>query len=245
MTFFSLDEINEAIAPLRDALNDRPDEGIWRPESPGTLPALRCAARPRRLPAEPFQVTDAHYGMRVPRSYQLKYDHHYYSVPHTLIDHHVDLFLVGDVLEIYHHGTHVVRHAKQPPDGQQTVLDAHRARSASPGPAALERRYLHVAEVIGPYTRAVVEALYVRMKHDEQAHRAAQGLIRLCKHYDSERVEAAAARAIYFQRPAIRDIKQILAQGLDQQPLPGTGQRVFPFVTHANLRGADYYQEDN
>ena len=105
--------------------------------------------------------------------------------------------------------------------------------------------YLHVAEVIGPYTRAVVEAFYVRMKHDEQAHRAAQGLIRLCKHYDSERVEAAAARAIHFQRPAIRDLKQILVQGLDQQPLPGAGQRVLPFVPHANLRGADYYQEDN
>lgn len=242
MTFFSLTEINDAIAPLRDALNDRPMK-----EYGGQSRRVRFqqfdVPQARPLPAEPFHVTDAQYGIRVPRSYQLQYDHHYYSVPHTLIDHHVDLFLAGEVLEIYHHGAHVVRHAKQPPDGQQTVLDAHMPEAHR----AIRRRskdyYLHVAEEIGPYTRAVVEALYVRLKHDEQAHRAAQGVINLCKHYDSERVEAAAARAIYFQRPAIRDLKQILAQGLDQQPLPGTGQRVLPFVTHANLRGADYYQE--
>jgi hypothetical protein len=29
---------------------------------------------------------------------------------------------------------------------------------------------------------------------------------------------------------------------LEQQPLPGAGQRQLPMVTHTNLRGAAYYQ---
>ena len=104
--------------------------------------------------------------------------------------------------------------------------------------------YLHVAEVIGPFTFVLVEGIYTRMKHDEQAHRAAQGVITLCKHYETARVEMAAERAVYYRRPTLRDLKQILTQGLDQQPLPHAGQRVRPLVEHDNLRGPAYYQGD-
>jgi hypothetical protein len=159
-----------------------------------------------------------------------------------LIDHHVDLFLVGDVLEIYHHAQHVVRHAKQPPNGLQSVLDVHRPENHRQHLRRSKEHYLHIAEVIGPFTAVLIEEIYARKRHDELAHRTAQSVISLCKHYDSSRVEAAAERAVYFSRPTLRDLKQILAQGLDRQPLPGAGQRVLPIVAHANLRGAEYYQ---
>ena len=241
--FFSLAEINAAIAPYREAFNDRPMreyQGQSRRErfQRYDLPS----ARP--LPAAPFLVTEAQYQVRVPRTYLVMYDHHYYSVPSTLIDHHVDLFVVGDVLEIYHHQAHVARHAKQPPDGQQTVVDAHRPESHRHVCRHTKEYYLHVAEVIGPFTFVLVEGIYTRMKHDEQAHRAAQGVITLCKHYETARVEMAAERAVYYRRPTLRDLKQILTQGLDQQPLPHAGQRVRPLVEHDNLRGPAYYQGD-
>ena len=239
--FFSLAEINAAIAPLRDALNARPMrdyQGQSRLErfQRYDLPA----ARP--LPVEPFRVSAAQYGVRVPSNYRVRYDQHYYSVPHALIDHHVDLFLVGDVVEIYHHGAHVVRHAKRPPDGRQSIIEAHQPESHRRVRGRSKEYFLHVAEVIGPFTRVLVEGMYARKRHDEEAHRTAQGVISLCKQYDSSRVEAAAERAVYFRRSTLRDLKQILAQGLDQQPLPGAGQRQLPLVEHAQLRGAAYYQ---
>ena len=239
--FFSLAEITAAISPLRDALNARPMrdyQGQSRRErfQRYDLPA----ARP--LPVEPFRVTDAQYGVRVPSNYRVRYDQHYYSVPHALIDHHVDLFLVGDVVEIYHHGAHVVRHAKRPPDGRQSVIEAHQPESHRRVRGRSKEYFLHVAEVIGPFTRVLVEGMYARKRHDEEAHRTAQGVISLCKQYDSSRVEAAAERAVYFRRSTLRDLKQILAQGLDHQPLPGAGQRQLPLVEHAQLRGAAYYQ---
>ena len=239
--FFSLAEINAAIAPLRDALNDRPmrEYGGQSRRERFRLYDLPAATP---LPVERFQVTDACYGLRVPANYLLKYDYHYYSVPHALIDHHVDLFLVGDVLEIYHHATHVARHAKQPPNGKQSLIDAHQPEHHRRVRQRSKDYYLHVAEVIGPFTAVLIESIYTRRKHDEQAHRAAQGVIRLCKQYDSSRVEAAAERAVYFRHATLRDLKQILAQGLDHQPLPGDGQRLLPLVEHANLRGPAYYQ---
>lgn len=239
--FFSLAEINAAIAPLRDALNDRPMRAYQGQSRRERFQRLdQPAARP--LPVERFQVTDALYQVRVPPNYLLQYEHHYYSVPHALIDHHVDLFLAGDVLEIYHHGTHVVRHTKQPPDGLTSLMDAHQPENHRRVRGRSKEYYLHVAQVIGSYTLALMESIYVRMKHDEQAHRAAQGIISLCKKYESSRVEAAAERAIYYQSPTLRDLKRILAHGLDQQPWPGAGQRVLPLVEHANIRGSDYYQ---
>jgi len=239
--FFSLADIHAAIAPLRDALNARPMrdyQGQSRLErfQRYDLPA----ARP--LPVEPFRVSDAQYDVRVPSNYLVTYDHHYYSVPHVLIDHHVDLFLVGDVLEIYHHGAHVARHAKRPPDGRQSVIEAHQPEAHRCRRSRSKEYFLHVAGVIGPFTLALVEGMYARRRHDEEAHRTAQGVISLCKVYDSSRVEAAAERALHFRRSTLRDLKQILAQGLDQQPLPGAGQRQLPLVEHAQLRGAAYYQ---
>ena len=99
-----------------------------------------------------------------------------------------------------------------------------------------------MAEAIGEFTRVLVEGIYTRSKHDEHAHRTPQGVISLCKQYDSSRVEAAAERALHYRRPTLRDVKQILAQGLDQQPLPGGGQRELPLVTHDNVRGPGYYE---
>jgi transposase len=239
--FFSLAEVNAAIVPYLDALNDRPMreyQGQSRRER--FLRYDLPAAKP--LPAERFQVTDARYALRVPANYLVTYDHHYYSVPYALIDHHVDLFLTGDVLEIYHHGTHVARHAKQPSDGRQSIIDAHQPEQHRRVRGRSKDYYLHVAECIGPFTVVLIEEMYARKKHDELAHRSAQGVISLCKYYDSARVEAAAERAVYYRRSTLRDLKQILTQGLEQQPLPGAGQRQLPMVTHTNLRGAAYYQ---
>lgn len=239
--FFSLSEINAAMAPYREALNDRPMRDYQGQSRRERFQRYDLAAA-RPLTTERFQVTDACYSIRVPANYRVKYDHHYYSVPHALIDHHLDLFLVGDVLEIYHHGTHVARHAKQAPNGRQSVIDAHQPENHRSVRRNAKDDDLHVAQVIGPFTLLLVEGIYLRMKHNEEAHRSAQGVIRLCKHYDSSRVEAAAERATYFRRSTLRDLKQILAQGLDQQALPGAGQRQLPLLEHANLRGADYYQ---
>ncbi len=239
--FFSLAEVNAAIAPLRDALNARPMRDYQGQSRLARFQQYdRPAARP--LPVEPFRVTDAHYGLRVPSNYRVRYDDHYYSVPHALIEHHVDLFLVGDVVEIYHHGAHVARHAKRPPDGRQSVIDAHQPEAHRRMRGRSKDYFLHVAEVIGPFTRVLVDGIYARTRHDEEAHRTAQGVIHLCKQYESARVEAAAERALHFRRATLRDLKQILAQGLDLQPLPGAGQRHLPLVEHAQLRGAAYYE---
>jgi len=239
--FFSLAEINAAMAPLLEELADRPMKD-YNGQSRRERFQLYDFPAARPLPTERFQVNYARYQIRVPSNYLVKYDNHYYSVPYTLIDHHVDLFLTGDVVEIYHESQHVARHAKQPPDGRQTVLDAHRPDNHRHFCNRSKENYLHIAEAIGPFTLVLIEEIYLRKKNDELAHRSAHSVIQLCKEYETLRVEAAAERAVYYRHPTLRDLKQILTQGLDRKPLPGAGQRQLPLLDHSNIRGADYYK---
>jgi hypothetical protein len=49
--------------------------------------------------------------------------------------------------------------------------------------------------------------------------RAAQGIIGLAKKYGPVRLESACGRALHFDNPRYRTVKDILKQGLDQEPL--------------------------
>jgi len=72
------------------------------------------------------------------------------------------------------------------------------------------------AKSIGPACLALVEILFGNRVLDHL--RAAQGVIRLSDQYGRRRLETACARALSFGAPQYRTVKQILNQGLDQQP---------------------------
>jgi len=50
--------------------------------------------------------------------------------------------------------------------------------------------------------------------------RAAQGIIRLKKTYGAKRLEAACVRAVVYSCKNYKDVKQILAKGLEYETLP-------------------------
>ena len=82
--------------------------------------------------------------------------------------------------------------------------------------------------------------------YPEQAYKACLGILHLEKHYEKERVEAAAKRALQFNTCSFRSMKSILSIGLDRQSAgrePGRGQLSLPL--HQNIRGREYYQKEN
>jgi hypothetical protein len=66
--------------------------------------------------------------------------------------------------------------------------------------------------------------------------------MRLGKRYGADRLEAACARALAIGATSYRSVESILKQGLDRQELPEKPPPR-PALTHANVRGADYYEE--
>jgi len=103
-------------------------------------------------------------------------------------------------------------------------------------------RILAWAETIGPNTQVVCETIMSGRHYLEQGFNQCRAIFNLAsKIYDKDRVEAACARAIAIHSPLYKSVVSILKNGLDAFPLvtpPGPAP-----IEHANIRGAEYYQE--
>jgi len=92
---------------------------------------------------------------------------------------------------------------------------------------------LHHARAIGPYTYAVVEALYGTTPLGP-AHRAAQRLVELSRRYPAIHVEVAAEQAVATRHPTVPLIARLVQRG-DFLCWQGSAQRVLPLVDSATL----------
>lgn len=239
-TFFNLDEINQAIAELLEQLNDRPmkDHGgqtrrqrFERDDKPYAQP----------LPSGRFAVTHLAPGLLVARNYHIRYQDHYYSVPHHLVGRRVDVYQVGMVLEIYHDNQHVCRHPVQTRKYGYTTHPQHMPPEHAFVRGWSKEYFIGEGAKVGAATAEALKQTMQRQQHVQQGFNAAMGILRLAKAYGSQRVEKACERALHFGTPAYRSIKSILDQNLEQQPLSDPSGPASQPVAHDNIRGSTYY----
>jgi transposase len=102
-------------------------------------------------------------------------------------------------------------------------------------------RFIHWAGKTGASTAQLVEKILATRPYPEQGYRACLGIIRLGRHYEPERVEAAAQRALKFNACSYRSMKAILSAGLDRQD-GGESSAQMRLPLHQNIRGREYYQ---
>jgi transposase len=236
--FFSLDELNAAIAELVVELNARAFKKL-----PGSR--VSAFARLDRPALKPLPATAFQYSIwkkaTVNIDYHVEVQGHYYSVPYQLVRQPVEVRLSATSVECFVRGKRVAAHARSTRRGGYSTLPehmpaSHRAhREWSPG------RLLNWALSVGPKSRDLVHHLLDSKPHPEQGYRACLGLMRLARQYGNARLEAACARAIAIHAPAYRSVASILKAGLDRQPLPHTEQAEFELPAHANVRGPRYY----
>jgi hypothetical protein len=101
-------------------------------------------------------------------------------------------------------------------------------------------RLIEEAQLTGPYTGQLVEAILAAKRHPEMGYRSGLGILRLAKAYPAERMEAAAQRALRARAYNVRSMDSILKNQLDRLPLPGPPPAP-PAVEHDNIRGAGYF----
>ncbi|MDO8863619.1 hypothetical protein Q6D67_18155 [Haliea sp. E1-2-M8] len=236
-TFFSLPELNRAIADLLPALNDRPFQG--RTVSRRDLYEQLDAPALKPLPDAPYAY--AEWSRAKPGiDYHISVHKRFYSVPHALVGQTLDVRLTAETVEVLHKGKRVAVHARYGPLRHSTLVEhmprSHRAhREWSPG------RFLHWAQDIGPCTRQVVQEQLENRPHPEHGYRACLGLLNLARRYSKARLEKACERALAIRSLSYQSIASILKQGLDQQVLEGDVHLQSDLPLHDNVRGADYY----
>ena len=236
-TFFSLAELNQAIAGLREELNDRPFQKL-----PGSRKsAFEALDKPalKPLPKTPYEY--AVWKQALPGiDYHVEVDKRYYSVPHRWAGHRLDVRATAAVIEVFHKGQRVAAHPRSHHKLFTTLPEhmpsAHRQhRQWSPG------RFLNWAKQIGPATLEVVERQLKDLPHPEHGYRRCLGLLNHARRYSQTRLEAACERALAIGSPSYRSVSSILKQGLDRHALAEDEPTQAELPLHENVRGPGYY----
>jgi len=235
--FFSLAELNAAIAELRERLNDYPFQKL-----PGSRRSVfesleRPALKP--LPAQPFEYAEWK-PVRAGIDYHVAVDGHYYSVPYQLIKRQLDARLSAHTVELFHRGQRVASHRRSPLKGRHTTVTEHMPRAQRAYAEWTPQRLVRWAAHNGPDTAALIEAILVRRAHPQQGFRSALGIMRLGKHYGSVRLEAACRRALRLHAYSYKSLESILKRGLDRLALPEPDTET-SLPEHANVRGPGYF----
>ena len=142
----------------------------------------------------------------------------------------VEIFLNGERIAVHMRGSGNGRHTTIP----QHMPSSHR-RYREWTPAKIREE----AKRIGPMLLLLVEKIIEDRPHPEQGYRSCLGIIGLAKRFGSERLEAAALRALEIEARNYPSVKSILEKGLDKVPVRQSPERA-PII-HSNIRGSGYY----
>jgi len=236
-TFFSLADLNQAIRELLDELNTRLMKHLGRSRRELFEALDRPALKP--LPEQPYEFA-IWKEARVNIDYHVEFEHHYYSVPHTLIHEEVYVRATEGTIEIFFNNQRIASHRRSNALGRHTTLSEHMPPAHQEYQEWSPDRFTRWAQTIGPHTTQLVQALLTSRKHPQQAYRSCLGLLRLASRYGEERLEAACCRALPAGIHSYKGVKNILDAKLDQvepeEPAP-----VVP-PSHENIRGQTYYR---
>src|SRR5207248_2466395 len=239
--FYSVAEINEAIAGLLQRLNHR----RFRKRE-GTRASLfaeldRPALQP--LPRERYQLAEWK-SVRANIDYHVEIDRHYYSVPYQLVGQLLETRFTATTVEIFHRGVRVASHPRSSAAYRHTTNTEHRPKSHQAHLEWTPSRLIHWAESVGPATAQIVHTILETKPHPEMGYRSCLGILRLAKTYSSERLEAASQRALQLRACSYQSLRSILKNSLDRQlSLEPDSDKSGP--RHENVRGADYYDPPN
>src|SRR5882757_8578704 len=234
--FFSLNELNQAIALLLSELNDK----SMAPPRTGSRRSLFEAVERtalKRLPIEPYVIGHWAIGATVNLDYHVAVDWNFYSVPSALVRKRVDVFLTRTGVQIFHRGERAASHARVAGQNHWTTLGEH----MPPAHRAVAKRtpdwVRSQAAKVGVATAAYVERLLTGRDHIEQGVRSCRGILRLATRYPGEQLEAACVRAMSAGASSSGFVEHLLKSGrprVDPVAEDGLGH-------HGNIRGPGYY----
>jgi transposase len=245
--FFSLADLNKAIADLLEELNTRPFKKL-----PGNRrSAFEAIDKPtlKPLPAIIFEMSfwkKAKVGI----DYHVELEHHYYSVPYQYARKAVELRVTAGVVEILCDGKRIAAHQRVMRIGyeqglsSQTTVPVHMPKAHQAHLEWSSERLLNWGKEIGVSTQMLVSHLLYQKSHPELGYRACLGLLSLAKRYSKERLEVACAIAVGNSAMTQKSVRNILTSKLDLAPANKASpnkKSAQQLPLHENIRGSIYY----
>jgi len=245
--FFSLDELNAAIAVLLEELNTRKFTKLDGCRRSAFESIDRPAMRP--LPARRYERGEWKKA-RAGIDYHVNFDDRFYSVPCALRQQPMEVRATTSTIEILHGGERVASHLRSyGPKGTYVTIDEHKPKSHRDYGNWPPERMRSWAASIGPSVGGVVECILGRYPSPEFGYRAVLALTRDAKQYGDDRLDAACARALAIAGPGgptRRSVLAILKRRIERKPLPPIDDEPthqLPLF-HENVRGPAYFDQE-
>ena len=236
-TFYSLEELNEAIWERLEEHNNTPFQRMKISRRELFEQTERQALKP--LAAERYELR-RFLSVKVQFNYHVAFgpDKHYYSVPWQHRGKRVTVIYTTSAVEIYHKNVRIAFHKRNyTPNGYTTTkehMPAHHRFYDSWSP----ERMISWGEAIGSEVRAMVEKVLSDRPYPEQAYRSCLGILNLAKKYGNERLNRACARALSYGSYSYKSVKNILEKNLDKIQEETLAAEL---PLHENIRGGGYF----
>jgi len=172
------------------------------------------------LPDSPYDLATWK-RVKLHRDCHVVFENAYYSAPYRLVGQ--DLWVRGGTQDVrLYNQDHqlVATHSRARKPGERLTRLEHLPPEKVPGLTLNRDTCRQRAEAIGPATSQAVARLLDDRPVDRL--RTAGRLLKLAESYDSQRLEAACARALYFDDPTYSTVKRILEQGLETVEPPSS-----------------------
>lgn len=241
LVFISLEDLNKAIAPLLETLNEKPFKGEEsRKERFEQLERSMLKALPE-LAYELHQSRQA----TVMKNGHVNFspDKHLYSVPYTYIGKKVRIVYTSEVVTIYHNYEPIAQHSRDYRRLRYTTDKNHLASNHRFMSEWNPDFFISRAATYGASVAQFVEKLMESKAHPEQGYKACQGVLNLAARVGAERIQRACLRAQKYQNYSYWVIEDILTKKLDElDPESETLADEQQTPGHHNIRGNKYYQ---
>lgn len=242
-TFFSLAELNNAVAELVEELNHRRFQKL-----PGTRrEAFDTLDRPsmKALPPLRFELRQRK-GTRANIDYHVEFEDRFYSVPFGFRQQPIEVRATTTIVECFHQGARVASHRRSyARKGTAVTNPEHRPKSHEDYGDWPPERMLSWAEKFGPHVLEVVRRTLARYPQPEMGYRPVLGILRCAEKHGSERMDAACLRALSVagrSAPHRRYIEGILKRRLDRAP-PSAPAVALHSSAHEFVRGGSYFDK--
>lgn len=239
LTFFSLVEINQYLLKevklLNNCLLQKCDV------SRNMLFDAKEASALGELTTLPFALFIERKTVQIPKTYMLKHDGYFYSVPHELCGEKVELFIREESLTVFYKGTERVCHDLSDESIRNRYLPEHMPPHHQAEANKSKEVYLAWAEGIHVDVTAFIEELYSKTSnpHSRSIGKVCSAIQKLYQRYERQDFIGACAYANTYGYDTYSELQMILrTRVFDDVEEPN-------LIQHPNIRGKQYYEDNH
>lgn len=237
--FFTLEELNAAIAPLLEEHNNKLLQGRnysrrqqFEEMEKHTLQSLPQTRFEMRQQSTVTVMKNGHVCLGC--------DKHYYSVPYHYLGKKVKILFARSTVEIYYRYELIATHPRTRSPHNYTTQAEHLATQHKYAADWSPEHFLNQAKELHADIEKYIQQVLLRKPHPEQAYKSCQGILSFARRVGTACLLNACNRAADYGLYHYKIIEKILQKGLDQYDKEQEAEKAMP--VHENIRGNNYYK---